>query len=106
MTGQTDGQWTDWTPLDGLGPLLAIGTAQSYDERSDTLVHLQELGLMRFGHDELGALYLPDASGPRRAGPGAARRPRVCVSQRGARVRSGGIGPCPRRSREEHQSCA
>jgi hypothetical protein len=43
--------------LDGLGPLLAIGTAQSDDELAGTLEHLQELGLMRFGRDEAGAMH-------------------------------------------------
>jgi hypothetical protein len=50
-------EWTDWTRLDEAAPLLAIGTDQSYDELSGTLVHLQDLGLMRFGRDEAGVMY-------------------------------------------------
>jgi hypothetical protein len=34
-----------------------IGTAQTYDELSDTLVHLQDLGLMQFGRDTDGRLW-------------------------------------------------
>ena len=57
MTQQAAVEWTDWTRLDDAAPLLAIGTNQTYDELSGTLVHLQELGLMRFGRDEAGAMY-------------------------------------------------
>jgi hypothetical protein len=57
MTQQATVDWTDWTRLDEAAPLLAIGTAQSYDELSGTLVHLQELGLMQFGCDTEGRLY-------------------------------------------------
>jgi hypothetical protein len=44
-------QWTPWTLLDGLGPVLAIGTGQTDDEVCDTLVHLERLGLMQFAYD-------------------------------------------------------
>ena len=37
---QAEAQWTPWTLLDGLGPLLRIGTGQTDDEVCDTLVHL------------------------------------------------------------------
>jgi hypothetical protein len=50
-------QWTPWTLLDGLGPLLAIGTGQSYDELAGSLEHLQDLGLMQFGSDGDGRLW-------------------------------------------------
>jgi hypothetical protein len=50
-------EWTEWTSLDAGAPLLAIGTGQSYDELAGSLAHLQELGLMRFGQDEDGAMY-------------------------------------------------
>jgi hypothetical protein len=50
-------EWTDWTPLAGLAPLLTLGTGQTHDELAGSLAHLQELGLMRFGCDEAGALY-------------------------------------------------
>jgi hypothetical protein len=49
--------WTHWVPLDEAAPLLAIGTAQTYDELSGTLAHLQELGLMQFGCDTEGRLW-------------------------------------------------
>jgi hypothetical protein len=54
---QAEVEWTDWTLLDGLGPLLAIGTRQTDGELVDSLYHLAELGLMRFGRDEAGAMY-------------------------------------------------
>ena len=50
-------QWTEWTRLDEAAPVLALGTAQSYDELAGSLAHLQELGLMRFGQDEDGTMY-------------------------------------------------
>ena len=50
-------EWTDWVRLDGVAPLLAWGTDQTYDELSGSLAHLQELGLMRFGRDGAGAIY-------------------------------------------------
>jgi hypothetical protein len=43
--------------LNGLTPLLAWGTDQSYDDLSGSLAHPQNLGLMRFGRDEAGTLY-------------------------------------------------
>ena len=45
------------TRLDEVAPALAIGTAQTYDELSGTLVHLQGLGLMQFGRDTDGYLW-------------------------------------------------
>jgi hypothetical protein len=48
--------WTPWTPLDGLGPLLRIGLGQTDDEVCDTLVHLEQLGLMQFAYDDKGRL--------------------------------------------------
>jgi hypothetical protein len=52
---RTAAQWTPWTLLDGLGPLLRIGTGQTDDEVCDTLTHLQELGLMQFAYDGKGS---------------------------------------------------
>jgi hypothetical protein len=57
MTQKGTVDWTDWTRLDEAAPLLAMGTAQTYDELSGTLVHLQELGLMQFGCDTEGRLW-------------------------------------------------
>ena len=57
MMQKAEPEWTHWVRLDEAAPLLAIGTDQAYDELSGTLVHLQELGLMRFGRDEAGAMY-------------------------------------------------
>ena len=42
---QAKAEWTHWVRLDEAAPLLAIGTDQTYDELSGTLVHLQDLGL-------------------------------------------------------------
>jgi hypothetical protein len=42
--------------LDGLGSLLRIGTGQDDDEVCDTLVHLEQLGLMQFAYDGKGRL--------------------------------------------------
>jgi hypothetical protein len=53
---QAEAEWTPWTPLDALGPLLRIGTGQTDDEVCDTLVHLEQLGLMEFAHDGDGHL--------------------------------------------------
>ena len=57
MTEQAELQWTPWTRLDEAAPLLAIGTDQTYDELAGSLEHLHQLGLMRFGRDEAGALH-------------------------------------------------
>jgi hypothetical protein len=53
---QAEAQWTPWTLLDGLGPLLRIGTGQTDDEVCDTLVHLEQLELMQFAYDGDGRL--------------------------------------------------
>jgi hypothetical protein len=53
---QAEAQRTPWTLLDGLGPLLRIGTGQTDDEMCDTLVHLEQLGLMQFAYDCKGHL--------------------------------------------------
>jgi hypothetical protein len=53
---QADAQWSPWTLLDGLGPLLRIGTGQPDDEVCDTLMHLEQLGLMQFAYDDKGRL--------------------------------------------------
>jgi hypothetical protein len=65
--------WTPWTLLDGLGPLLRIGLGQTDDEVCDTLVHLEQLGLMQFAYDGQGASGVPGTHGRRGVGPGAAR---------------------------------
>src|SRR5918912_4303591 len=51
---QSGVEWPTWTRLDKAAPLLAVGTAQTYDELSGTLVHLQRLGLMGDGADHRG----------------------------------------------------
>jgi hypothetical protein len=48
--------WTPWTLLDGLGPVLRIGTGQTDHGVCDTLVHLERLGLVQFAHDAAGHL--------------------------------------------------
>lgn len=50
-------EWTPWTLLDGLGPLLGVATDQSDDEVCDTLVHLEQLGLMQFALGGEGTIY-------------------------------------------------
>ena len=54
---QAEVQWTPWTRLGEAAPLIAIGTAQTYDELCGTLVHLQHLNLMQFGRDTEGHLW-------------------------------------------------
>jgi hypothetical protein len=40
---QATPEWTPWTLLDGLGPLLRVIAGQNYDGVCDTLVHLERL---------------------------------------------------------------
>jgi hypothetical protein len=56
---QTDGQttWTCWLAVDEVAVPMALHADQTLDELGDTLLHLRDLGLLRFGHDEAGALY-------------------------------------------------
>jgi hypothetical protein len=42
--------------LDGLGPLFRVAIGGADDEVCDTLVHLEELGLMQFARDGEGHL--------------------------------------------------
>ena len=87
---QAEVEWTPWTLLDGLGPLLRIGTGQNDDEVCDTLVHLEQLGLMQFAYDGDGHLLfrarMDDEARPLALGGGIGHRGPVgagCARDRG-----------------------